>query len=91
MMEHSQFKTGHVALAFLAGAAAGAVTVYFTSPRNGRENREALLRSARDMRTRAVQGVGHVQERLGRAARAAREAFVEESERRDGAPAGSSS
>ena len=72
----TQIKTGHVALAFLAGAAAGAITVFFTSPRSGKENREALRRSARDLRERAVDGMGHVQERLGRAGRAAREAFL---------------
>lgn len=91
MMEQRQFRTGHVALAFLAGAAAGAVTVYFTSPRNGRENREALLRSARDLRTRAVTGVSHAKERLGRAAHAARVAFAEESAGHNGEPASSSS
>jgi gas vesicle protein len=70
-----QLKTGHVALAFLAGAAAGAVTAYFTSPRSGKENREALTRSARELRVRAIDMTGQVQERLGRAARAAGEAF----------------
>ena len=86
-MKQRGLHSGHVALAFLAGAAAGAVTAYLTSPRNGKENRDALLRSARDLRSRAVDGMGHVQDRLGRAARAAREAFVEQQSRGDGADA----
>lgn len=85
MMKQHGLHSGHVALAFLAGAAAGAVTAYLTSPRNGKENRDALIRSARDLRARAADGMGHVQDRLGRAARAAREAFVEQNPGGDGA------
>jgi gas vesicle protein len=77
MIDSTGFTTRHLVYAFLAGAAAGAVTAYLTSPGSGRENREALRRAANDLRTRAVDGVTQVQARVGRAARAAREAFAE--------------
>ena len=44
MNEHSGFTPGQLALAFVAGAAAGAITALLTAPKSGRENREALHR-----------------------------------------------
>ena len=75
MLNPSRLSKGQVALAFLAGAAAGAVTAYLISPRNGAQNRDALRELARGLKSRAVGDVDRVPERLRRAARAAGEAF----------------
>ena len=75
MLNPMRLGKGQVVLAFLAGATAGAVTAYLTSPRNGRENREALLGVVRELKTRGADDVGRVPKRLLRAARAAGEAF----------------
>jgi gas vesicle protein len=76
MMEHQRFGLGNFAIGFVAGAVAGAVAAYLTAPRSGRESREALRRSAEDLRRRASDAVSNTQERITRASRAAREAFA---------------
>jgi gas vesicle protein len=66
MSEGRNVSGGSLVLAFLAGAAAGAIVALLTAPKNGRETRESVAEWAR--RT----GVGDA---LSRATRAAREAF----------------
>ena len=63
---------GNLLLAFLAGAAAGAVVALLTSPKSGKEMRESLASWLRQS------GAGDA---VNRAVRAAREAI-------DGAPRG---
>ena len=70
MQKRHQLNMGYVALAFAAGAAAGAVSALLTSPRTGKDNREALRRSARDLRDRATESVSGLQARIARASRA---------------------
>ncbi len=66
MSEDRGVSAGTLLLAFLAGAAAGAVVALLTTPKSGREMRESVASWARRSGTR---------EALDRAARAARDAF----------------
>jgi gas vesicle protein len=66
MSEEHGVSGGSVLLAFLAGAAAGAVVALLTTPKNGREMRESVASWARDS------GTGDA---LKRAIRAARDAL----------------
>ncbi len=58
-------------MAFVAGAAAGAVVALLTAPRSGRDTRARLRSLAED----AAEKAGRARPALDRAARAAREAF----------------
>lgn len=71
MSESRSGSTGTIVLAFLAGAAAGAVVALLTSPKTGREMRASISEWAR------LSGVGDA---VARAARTAREALDEISE-----------
>jgi gas vesicle protein len=66
MSEPQKTSGGSLLLAFLAGAAAGAVVALLTAPKNGREARESLGSWVRR---------GGPGEAVARAKRAAREAF----------------
>jgi gas vesicle protein len=64
---------GHLFIALLGGAAAGAAVAYLTAPRSGAESRERIQALAEDTRDT----VGRVPEALRKATQAAREAFNE--------------
>ena len=77
MSESRGFTVGHLVIAFLAGATAGAVAALLTAPKSGRESRAALREFAADARRRATAGAGRVLDRAESAARAAKSKFVE--------------
>jgi gas vesicle protein len=64
---------GHLFLALLGGAAAGAAAAYLTAPRTGAESRRRLQAAADDARVT----VSRVPEALRKATEAARDAFEE--------------
>jgi gas vesicle protein len=64
---------GHLFIALLGGAAAGAAVAYFTAPRSGAESRRRIQSLAEDTRDT----VGRVPIALRKATEAAREAFNE--------------
>jgi gas vesicle protein len=64
---------GHLFLALLGGAAAGAAVVYLTAPRSGVETRRRIQAAAEETRDT----VGRVPDALRKATLAAREAFNE--------------
>lgn len=66
------FDAGHVMLALLGGAVAGAAIVYLTAPRSGEDTRRRLRTVAEDTRDAAHRIPGA----LRKATEAAREAFV---------------
>jgi gas vesicle protein len=66
MSESQKTSGGALLLAFLAGAAAGAVVALLTAPKNGREARESLASWVRR---------GGPGDAVARATRAARDAF----------------
>lgn len=80
-VEYRGFHFGHMLLALLGGAAAGAAAAYLTAPRAGAVTRKRLLCMADD----AGDSVTRVPEAIQKATEAARNAFMEalkESERR---------
>jgi gas vesicle protein len=66
MSEDRNISGGSLLLAFLAGAAAGAVVALLTSPKSGREMRESVAAWARRK---------GVSDAMARAARATRDVF----------------
>ena len=72
-IEYRGFGFGHVLLAALTGAAAGAAAAYLTAPASGEESRRRL----RDAVEGTKDGVGRMPLALRRATEAAREAFSE--------------
>jgi len=64
-------------LAFVAGALSGAVVALLTAPRSGRETRTRLKDLVRDAAGRAARVPASFDGAYTRAARAARQAFVE--------------
>jgi gas vesicle protein len=65
-------------LAFLAGAVTGAAVALLTAPQSGRETRKRLKGVARNAtRTAAARVPPTLHEAYSRAARAARQAFIE--------------
>jgi gas vesicle protein len=64
---------GHLFLALLGGAAAGAAAAYLTAPRSGADSRRRLQAAADDARVT----VGRVPAALRKATEAARDAFDE--------------
>ena len=70
-LEHLGIGLGHVAGAFLAGAAAGALAAVLTGTRTGAENRRRLRMLVDDTRNAAAR----VPEALRKASLAAREAL----------------
>ena len=69
----SGFGFGHILLAMMGGAAAGAAAVYLTAPRSGQETRRQLQTAAEETRETA----GRVPLALRKATEAARDAFNE--------------
>lgn len=71
------YSAGHLALAFLGGAAAGAITALLLAPRSGAETREQIAQRA----STARDDLAHVPERVkvayDQAVGAAREAYQE--------------
>jgi gas vesicle protein len=82
MNEHndSGFNAGHVFLALMGGALAGAGVAYLTAPAAGVETRQRM----RGMAHEANLAVHHMPEALRRATEAAREAFTEALELEEG-------
>lgn len=70
MSENRGYGGTHLVLAFLAGAAAGAVLGLLAAPRPGRETLETIRGWSREMSQKATRAAA-------RAARAARDAFGE--------------
>ena len=77
MSESNRYGGAHVLLAFLAGAAAGAVVAYLTAPRSGRESRENLREWAGEVRGKAARVPHAVREAYSKASEAAKTAFAE--------------
>ncbi len=77
MSEINRSNPTSLLLTFLAGAVTGAVVALLTAPRSGRETRSRL----KDLALDAARGAGRVRptlnEAYARAARAARQAFLE--------------
>ena len=69
MSDSGRYGAAHLLIAFLAGAAAGAAVALLTAPQSGERTRERVQAWAADLRG--------TREALGRAARAARDAFAE--------------
>jgi len=74
-MNDTRINGTHVAMAFIAGAAVGAVVAMLTTPRSGREMRESISDAAHGAADRAVVFPRAVHQAYSRAASAAREAF----------------
>jgi gas vesicle protein len=72
-IEYRGFGFGHVLLAALTGAAAGAAVAYLTAPASGEESRKRV----RDAVEGTRDGVGRMPLALRRATEAARDAFTE--------------
>jgi gas vesicle protein len=70
---HRGLHGGHVLLALLGGAAAGAAVAFLTAPRSGVESRQRL----RGLAEEARDTVGRVPVAVKKATEAAREAFNE--------------
>jgi gas vesicle protein len=77
MSDSHRYGGAHLLIAFLAGAAAGAVAAYLTAPRSGRETRENLKEWAGDVRGKAARVPHAVREAYSKASEAAKSAFVE--------------
>ncbi len=77
MSESNRYSGAHLLIAFVAGAAAGAVVAYLTAPRSGRELREDLKGWAGDVREKAVRVPHAVREAYSKASQAAKTAFAE--------------
>jgi gas vesicle protein len=72
-IEYRGFGLGHVLIAMLSGAAAGAAVAYFTAPRSGAETRERIRFMSEEARDTATQ----LPQALRKASEAAKEAFTE--------------
>ena len=93
MNEINRSSPASLFLAFLAGAMTGAAVALLTAPQSGRETRDRLKDLARDAGDRAALVTPALQEAYARAARAARQAFIETLEDRapqSGTPSGRS-
>lgn len=77
MDESNRYSGAHLLVAFLAGAAAGAIAAYLTAPQSGHETRETLRGWARDAREKAVRVPHAVRSAYDKASVAAKEAFVQ--------------
>jgi gas vesicle protein len=72
-IEYAGFGLGHILLAALTGAAAGAAVAYMTAPASGADSRRRMREAVDGTR----ESVARVPLALRRATEAAREAFVE--------------
>ena len=77
MSDTSRSQAAGIVLAFLAGAVSGAVVALLTAPRSGRDTRGRLKDIARDAAGKTVRVPPALHQAYGRAADAARRAFVE--------------
>jgi len=77
MTEINRSNPAALVLAFLAGAVTGAAVALLTAPQSGQETRRRLKGLAREAGDRAAHVPEALNEAYARAARAAREAFVE--------------
>ena len=77
MSDAGRTSATHLMLAFIAGAATGAAVALLTAPRTGRETRDRVRALAGDVAGRTPRAPLALTEAYGRAARAARQAFVE--------------
>ncbi len=77
MSNENRYSGAHMALAFLAGAAAGAVAAVLSAPQSGRETREQVRKWAQDVGDKATHVPGAVRQASSRAFEAARGAFRE--------------
>ncbi len=77
MSENGRYSGAHLLIAFLAGAAAGAVVALLTAPRSGRETREKVQTWTEDLRAKALTVPDATREAWGRATQAAKDTFAE--------------
>jgi gas vesicle protein len=78
--DRNGFNAGHVLLALMGGAIAGAGVAYLTAPAAGRETRHRVRLMAQDTN----ETVKHLPDAVRRASEAARDAFVEALELEEG-------
>jgi len=76
MSENERYSGTQVLLAFLAGAAAGAVVALLTAPASGKEARGKVRDWARDLESKAAEVPSNLKAAYGRAADAAKSAFA---------------
>lgn len=77
MSDASRTSGTSLILAFLAGAATGALVALLTAPRPGRETRDRVRALAEDVVDRSARVPSALNQAYARAAKAARQAFVE--------------
>ena len=77
MKDDNSYSGAHLLIAFLAGAAAGATVALLAAPQSGSATRTSIAGWARDVQSKAGRIPGAVTEAYDRAARSAKEAFVE--------------
>jgi len=77
MNDASRSSGSSLVLAFLTGAATGVVVALLTAPRPGRETRDRVRALAEDIVGRSARVPSALNEAYARAAKAARQAFVE--------------
>ena len=77
MSEMNRSNPTSLVLAFLAGAVAGAAVALLTAPQSGRETRNRLKGQTKNTARSAARVPPTVNEVYTRAARAARQAFIE--------------
>ena len=73
MMHDRGFNGTQLFVAFLTGAAAGAVTALLTAPRSGRETRTRIGEAVRTASEKTTHAVGGAYDRASRAMKAARQ------------------
>jgi gas vesicle protein len=78
--DRNGFNAGHILLALMGGAIAGAGVAYLTAPASGQETRKRVRLMARDTGETAR----HLPDAVRRASEAARDAFVEALELEEG-------
>jgi gas vesicle protein len=72
MIESRGFSSTQLLVAFLGGAAVGAVTAFLTAPRSGKETRERIGEAVRTAGEKTTLAVGGAYDRAARAMKAAR-------------------
>lgn len=78
--DRNGLNAGHILLALMGGAIAGAGVAYLTAPSSGQETRHRMRLMAQDTN----ETVRHLPEAVRRASEAARDAFVEALELEEG-------
>ena len=77
MSNNDGFSSGHLLLAFLGGAAAGATIAYLTAPRSGAETRQKIAESLAAKREEIARLPPALRAAYDAATAAAREAYAE--------------